>query len=180
MIGPLHPEVLLAAGYSVFLVLAAAGLEWFGRHSHRHSGQFRTSGFSYHVQLDVWECPCGHHLHRHAEDPIRRTVRYRAAAHACNACARKADCTDSDQGREITVSVGSWIASEAGRFHRGMSLLLLVLAAFLLVVEMFRCQTTVEFLALGSVLAPVVIAKLRLLRGFLPGRSPPSATAESR
>ena len=179
MIGPVHSEVLLAAGYSVFLILVATGLEWFGRHSHRRSGQFRTAGFRYHKQLDVWECPCGRHLHRHAEHPSRRTVHYRAPAQACNACARKMDCTDSDEGREITVSVGSWVASEAGRFHRGMSLLLLVLATFLLVVEMFRWHATGERVVLGAVLAPILAAVLRLLHGFVvaPGPVGPAAAA---
>ena len=141
MIGNLHPEVLLAAGYALFLMLVALGLEWFGRHSHRRSGQFRTAGFKYHGHLDVWECPCGHHLHRHYHDPARGIVRYRAPAHTCNACAKKPDCTDSDQGREIAHSSLAWVASEAGRFHRGISLALLVLAAFILTVEMFRHET---------------------------------------
>jgi hypothetical protein len=166
----------------VFLILVAAGLEWFGRHSHRRSGRFRTAGFKYHQHLDAWECPCGQHLHRHSDHPARRLARYRAPAHACNACHRKVDCTDSDQGREITVSVGSWIASEAGRFHRGISLALLVLAALVLVVEVFRCQTGSELWIVGSALALVVMVKLRLTRGLFgaqPGeRNAPKDTAK--
>jgi hypothetical protein len=164
MMRSLHPEVLLAAGYALFLILVAAGLEWFGRHSHRRSGQFRTAGFRYHRQLDAWECPCGQHLHRQPDHPKRRMARYRAPAHACNACHRKVDCTDSDQGREITVSVGSWIASEAGRFHRAMSLVLLILAAFILVVEVFRCHTVSELWVVGCSLSLVAMVKLRLIR----------------
>jgi hypothetical protein len=168
MMGGIHNEVLLAAGYALFLVLVAAGLEWFGRHSHRRSGQFRTAGFRYHRQLDVWECPCGHHLHRHRDHPARRLARYRAPAHVCNACAKKVVCTDSDQGREVTMSLGSWISSEAGRFHRGMSLVLLVLAAFILAVEIFRCQAQAERLVVGSTLGLIVVTTLRLMRGFWP------------
>ena len=74
MIGPLHIEIALAAGYAGFLIVVASGLEWFGRHSHRRSGQFRTAGFKYHGHLDVWECPCGHHLHPHYRDAVREVV----------------------------------------------------------------------------------------------------------
>ena len=113
MIGPLHIEVVLATGYSAFLIVVASGLELFGRHSHRRSGQFRTAGFKYHGQLDVWECPSGHHLHPHYRDPVREVVRYRAPANTCNACARKNDCTDSEHGREIIHSSESWVETQA-------------------------------------------------------------------
>lgn len=39
-------------------------------------------------------------------------------------------------------------------------------AAFILVVETFRCQITTELLVLGSVLVPVAVAALRLVRGY--------------
>lgn len=169
MIGPLHIEVALAAGYAGFLMVVAAGLEWFGRHSHRRSGQFRTAGFKYHGHLDVWECPCGHHLHPHYRDPVREVVRYRAPAHTCNACARKNDCTDSEHGREIIHSSESWIETQAGKFHRVLSLTLLFLAALILIAEIFRHPTLPEVLLPGSVLALVLTRGLRLARE-LPAR----------
>jgi hypothetical protein len=167
MIGPLHIEVVLAAGYSAFLVVVAAGLEWFGRHSHGRSGQFRTAGFKYHGHLDVWECPCGHHLHPHYRDPVREIVRYRAPAYTCNACARKNDCTDSEHGREIIHSSESWIETQAGRFHRVLSLTLLFLAALILSAEMFRHPTLPEVLLLGSVLGLVLTRGLCFARELL-------------
>jgi hypothetical protein len=48
----------------------------------------------------------------------QRIARYRARAHVCNACPRKANCTDSDSGREVTRMLDLWPHSEAGRFHR--------------------------------------------------------------
>jgi hypothetical protein len=168
MIGPLHVEVVLSAGYAGFLIVAAAGFEWFGGLSHRRSGQFRTAGFTYHRQRDVWECPCGHTLHPHYRDPVREVVRYRAAASTCNACARKPDCTDSDQGREILHSSASWIETQAGRFHRGLSLALLFLAALVLVVEMIRCPASPELLLPGGVLLLVAARARRLIRAFWP------------
>jgi hypothetical protein len=171
MIGPLHIEVALAAGYAGFLMVVAAGLEWFGRHSHRRSGQFRTAGFKYHSHLDVWECPCGHHLHPHHRDPVREVVRYRAPAHTCNACARKNDCTDSEHGREIIHSSESWIETQAGKFHRVLSLTLLFLAALILIAEMFRHPTLPEVLLPGSVLALVLTRGLSLARELFAGQN---------
>ena len=179
MIGPLHLEVVLAAGYAVFLLVAAAGFEWFGGLSHRRSGQFRTAGFKYHRQLDVWECPCGYHLHPHYRDPVREVVRYRAAASTCNACASKPACTDSDLGREIIHSSAYWIETQAGRFHRGLSFTLLLLAALVLVVEMFRYPASPELLLLGCVLLLVAARGLWLIRAFWPD-APGNRTGPSR
>ncbi len=177
MIGPLHIEVLLAAGYALFLLLVAAGLEWFGRHSHRRSGQFRTAGFKYHQHLDLWECPCGHHLHPHYRDPVRGVVRYRAPAHTCNACLKKPDCTDSDQGREIVHSTGSWLETQTGRFHRGMSLALLLLAALVLLAEIIRHHQRTELLLLAAAGAVVIAAGQRSGKAFFKRERPlPPAT----
>lgn len=171
MIGPLHIEVALAAGYAGFLIVVATGLEWFGRHSHRRSGQFRTAGFKYHGHLDVWECPRGHHLHPHYRDPVREVVRYRAPAHTCNACAKKSDCTDSEHGREIIHSSESWIETQAGRFHRILSLTLLFLAALILIAEMLRHPTLSEVLLPGSVLALVLKRGVSFVRELVDGHN---------
>ena len=171
MIGPLHVEVALGVGYAGFLLLVAAGLEWFGRHSHRRSGQFRTAGFKYHGQLDIWECPCGHHLHPHYRDPVREVVRYRAPAHTCNACARKNDCTDSGQGREIIHSSESWIETQAGKFHRVLSLTLLFLATLIVFAEIFRYPAFPEVLFPGSVLALILTRGLSLTRELVAGQN---------
>jgi len=171
MIGPLHIEVALAAGYAGFLIVVASGLELFGRHSHRRSGQFRTAGFKYHGGLDVWECPRGHHLHPHYRDPVREVVRYRAPAHTCNACATKNDCTDSEHGREIIHSSEPWIETQAGKFYRVLSLTLLFLSALILIAEMFRYPALPEVLLLGSILALVVTRGLSLTRELLAGQN---------
>jgi hypothetical protein len=114
-------ESLLAAGYGLFLALAAIGLDLLARHSHRRSELYRTAGFTYFEQHDSWECPEGERLHRVETDLPLRLVRYRARAKVCNACARKASCTDSDTGRELTRALDPWPHSEAGRFHRGIA-----------------------------------------------------------
>lgn len=111
-------ESLLAAGYALFLVLVALGLDLLARHSNRRSELYRTAGFTYDGHLDAWECPEGERLHRIETDVRQRVARYRARAHVCNACPRKGDCTDSDEGRELTRMLDPWPHSEAGRFHR--------------------------------------------------------------
>ena len=163
--------MVLASGYAAFLIVVATGLELFGRHSHRRSGQFRTAGFKYHGQLDVWECPTGHHLHPHYRDPVREVVRSRAPAHTCNACARKTDCTDSEHGRESFTPLNpgskprleSSIVSSRSRF--------LFLAALIVIAEMFRYPTLPEVLLPGSVLALVLTRGLSLTRELLAGQN---------
>ena len=108
----------MLAGYAVFLVAVAGTLEWLSAHTHRRSLRYRTAGFTYDELHDHWRCPEGEHLWPHEFDHDRRLVRYRARAHICNGCPRKADCTDSDRGREIVRPIDPWPHSEAGRFHR--------------------------------------------------------------
>jgi len=115
-------ESLLAAGYGVFLALAALGLDSLARHSHIRAIRYRTAGFSYLEGVDAWECPEGERLHRVDTDHAMRLARYRARAEVCNACRLKETCTDSDEGREVTRALDPWPHSEAGRFHRGIAL----------------------------------------------------------
>jgi hypothetical protein len=127
----LHPEALVLGAYALFLLLAAATLDVLARHSHHRSERYRTAGFRYHRHLDAWECPEGQHLWPHELDRERRLVRYRGRPQVCNACPRKATCTDYDDGREVVRFLDDWPRLEAGRFHRGLALTLVVLAAFM-------------------------------------------------
>src|SRR6266508_5253433 len=102
------------------------------------SERWRTRGFTYRHHLDVWECTQGQQLWPKEVDHELRVIRYRAKAPVCNACPIKSDCTDADDGRELTVALDPWPHSEAGRFHRGISLVLVVLAATFIVIEAAR------------------------------------------
>ena len=73
-------ESLLAAGYGLFLALAAIGVDVLARHSHRRSELYRTAGFTYLESADAWECPEGERLHRIETDMQQRLARYRARA----------------------------------------------------------------------------------------------------
>ena len=133
-----HPEVALVGGYAVALLAVAAALDWLAQHTQRRSERFRTVGFRYHPQHDAWICPQDEMLWPIGYDAAHRLVRYRAKASVCNACPVKSDCTSSPHGREVTRAVAPWPHSEAGRFHRGVSLVLIGLAALLLLVAAVR------------------------------------------
>jgi hypothetical protein len=160
------PEVVLAAGYAGFLVAAAMVIEWLSAHTHRRALRYRTAGFAYDPRFDHWECPEGQHLWPHEFDSERRLVRYRAKAHICNGCPRKDACTDSDQGREIVRPLDPWPHSEAGRFHRGLSLMLVVLALLVLVVAGARNNAPADAALLGAVLVVALVTGRLLLRDF--------------
>jgi len=153
-----HLEVLFAEGYALFLVLVAATLEFAARHSHHRSERFRNTGFVYKRHLDVWECPTGHHLKREKTDFQGKIAHYRAPAHKCNACPLKNDCTDSDHGRLLESRMDGWLQSELSRFHRGISITLLLLAVFILLIEMMRYSENNDRIALAILLLPIGLA----------------------
>jgi hypothetical protein len=155
---------------------AALCLEWLSAHTHRRSLRYRTAGFTYNEQQDHWECPEGEHLWPHELDHERRLVRYRAKAHVCNRCPRKAACTDSDHGREIVRALDPWPHSEAGRFHRVLAVLLVVLAVLVAVFGAARNHAPAEAaLLVGLAVAGVGLCRV-LLRDL---RATPSNLPES-
>ncbi len=167
MISSVHIEVLFAVGYAIFLVGAAFVLELLARHSHKRSENYRNSGFVYRQKMDLWECPVGRQLLRTETDYQRRIVHYRAPADACNACYLKNNCTDSNNGRRLESRLDSWVESELRRFHRGISLALLLLATVILVAETVRHAEPRELALVGCLLVPVGIAETKLFASFL-------------
>jgi hypothetical protein len=157
-------EVLLAAGYAGLLAAGAFMLEWMSAHTHRRALRYRTAGFSYDEAHDHWLCPEGQHLWPHEFDGERRLVRYRAKAHICNGCPRKEACTDSDRGREIVRPLDPWPHSEAGRFHRVISLLMVGLAALILAAEGVRHHQPSEAILLTGLLLSCAVAARWLVR----------------
>jgi len=160
------PEILLAAGYAAFLLLFATALEWLSAHTHRRSLRYRTAGFTYDAGHDHWQCPEGQHLWPHEFDAERRLMRYRAKAHICNGCPRKGACTDSDSGREVVRALDPWPHSEAGRFHRGLSLLLVGLSVLVLVAAGARHHEPSEAALLLALVACALAIGRWLLRDF--------------
>jgi hypothetical protein len=155
MIYGIHIEVILSFAYALLLVGVSAILEWLAHHSHRRSEHFRNSGFVYQKKLDVWQCPTGHHLTREQTDFERKIAQYRAPAHKCNVCHCKTDCTDSNSGRVLESRMDTWLESELRRFHRGVSLTLLLLAVLILGIEMLQHHQTREWILLTILLAVI-------------------------
>jgi hypothetical protein len=162
----IHPEVLLAAGYAIFLLGVAEGLDRLARHSHVRSERYRTAGFSYHPTHDAWICPEDQILVRSEVDHERRIVRYRGRPQVCNYCPAKAECTDSEEGREVVRAMDPWPHSEAGRFHRGISLLVTLVAGLILAAEVLRNHAPLESAVLGATLVVVALAAWRLHVAF--------------
>lgn len=163
---PPGTEALLAAAYACFLILAGLGLDLVARHSHNRSTRYRTAGFRYASDLDAWICSEGQHLQRVETDHERRLVRYRGKARVCNNCPVKADCTESDQGREIAQALDPWPHSEAGRFHRGISLALLGLAGLIVAVALVRNHAPSDLVLLGTLAVAVLVGAVRMLEAF--------------
>jgi len=152
--------VALVVGVSVILEIVA-------RHAHHRSEHFRNSGFVYKKKMDVWQCPPGHPLTREQTDFERKIATYRAPAHKCNGCHVKGDCTDSHHGRVLESRLDAWLQSELNRFHRGISIALLLLAVLILAAEMFEYRAAREWLVLGVLLLPIGLAGSRHWISFL-------------
>jgi hypothetical protein len=167
MISGVHIEVVLAASYAIFLVGIALILELLARHSHQRSERYRNAGFVYVQDLDVWECPASRQLRRTATVYERRLAHYRAPADTCNACALKKNCTDSSDGRLLMRHLDSWVESELRRFHRGISLVLFVLATLILVAETVRHGEPREVFLVVCLLVPIGLAETQLFISFL-------------
>jgi Transposase DDE domain len=157
-------EALLAAAYSLALLVGAGLLEWLSVHTHRRSLRYRTAGFEYRDDHDVWVCPEGEHLWPHELDHERRLVRYRARANVCNSCLLKERCTDSDHGREIVRPLDPWPHSEAGRFHRAIALMLVALGALVALVGLVRNHRPAEAAVLIGLLLACGLALRLMLR----------------
>jgi hypothetical protein len=162
----IHPEVLLAVGYAIFLLGVALGLDLLARHSHARSERYRTAGFTYHPSHDAWICPENQLLVRSEVDHERRLIRYRGRPQICNYCPTKAECTESDDGREVVRAMDPWPHSEAGRFHRGISLAVALIAGLILAAESTRNHAPLELAVLGAVLAAVMLIAWHLHAAF--------------
>ena len=162
MVWDLHIEVLLALSYALFLAGVAFLLEFLARHSHKRTERYRNAGFIYFRDLDYWQCPAGQQLVQLTTDHGRRVSLYQAPANACNSCSLKLNCTDSDSGRLLESRLDVWIESELRRFHRGISLVLLLLATVILVAEAFRYAYPHDREALLGLLLTLGLAQLSL------------------
>jgi hypothetical protein len=109
-------------------------------------------------------------------DHQRQVTPYRAPPTACNSCSLKRNCTESAEGRVLERQWDTWIDSEIRRFHRGISLALLLLATVILLAETFRFQHPHDREGLVAFLLPLGFALFKLLPSLgLQGQEPGSA-----
>ncbi|HEY8717821.1 hypothetical protein [Pengzhenrongella sp.] len=134
----LPPEVLIVGVYALVLLGVSGALDLAAQHAQKRAETFRTAGFQYHPQHDAWSCSQDEMLWPMEYDEDLRLVRYRAKASVCNGCPVKQNCTDSETGREVTRPIAPWPHSEAGRFHRGLSLSLVVIAGVMILLTVAR------------------------------------------
>jgi DDE family transposase len=170
-------EVLLFAGYATALLVSACALDRLAAHSHARADRYRTAGFRYHPQHDAWVCPRDQMLWPTMYDERHHLMRYRAQPSICNACPVKNDCTTSPHGREITLHTQPWPHSEAARFHRGIVLVLIGLAALLLIATGVRNPGPGDLAVIAAPLAGAVFLAYRFTDHFR--RTPPGFPAAS-
>ena len=155
-------EFMLMLAYALALALIVFLLELAAGHARRRSLGVSTAGFTYHPDQDVWKCPQDQHLFPIFSDSAKGITIYRAPADACNSCWSKPACTDSSRGREIERNTLSDVESGMARFHRALSLTLLVLASLILVLELFRTGSPYPRVLLASTLVLFCTFVMRL------------------
>lgn len=173
-------EYVLMLAYAVVLALIALLLEMAARHAHKRSLETATVGFTYHREHDVWICPRNERLFPVFSDHAKGIVVYRAPASACNSCPSKAACTDSDHGREIERRIPQGLEYGMQRFHRAMSVTLLLLADLMLLVELFRVPGIYPRLALAVMLVVFSLVIGELASSLRPKREKAKTSLEGR
>ena len=91
----------------------------------------------------------------------------------------KKHCTDSEEGRLLESRPDSWLQSELSRFHRVISLALLLLAVIILVAEIFRYPERNDQMAILFLLVPISIVGPRHFISFLERTAQAKPSSES-
>jgi hypothetical protein len=157
-------SVALVAAYALVLLAIAWGFDLMSQRVAKRSNAWRTGEFTYHEDHDAWQCPEDQWLWPKSFDPENRVMRYRATPSICNACPVKDTCTTSDQGREITREYDPWPYSEAGKFHRGISVMVAVVALVLPAGMLFGASGLTDYLVLGGTILGVLLASAPLAK----------------
>ena len=118
----------MVGGYSLFLLAIAWVVDYLGMRSAHKSAQWRTGNFIYHSDQDAWQCHEDNWLWPASFDPEKRVIRYEGQHAICGRCPAKDDCSPTPGPREVTRQLDPWPHSEAGRFHRGISLVISAIA----------------------------------------------------
>ena len=123
--------VLAVSGYAAVLLVVAWLFDQMGQRSATKSARWRTGNFVYHSDQDAWKCHEDQWLWPASFDPDKRVIRYAGQHAICGRCPVKQECSPTPGPRELTRQLDPWPFSDAGRFHRGISLCVAVIAVFM-------------------------------------------------
>ena len=79
---------------------------------------YGPSKFTYDAEHDLYICPQGEPLGPYRTEYKAEKVEYRADAATCNVCPLKAQCTPSDQGRQVHRSFHASYLERVKRYHQ--------------------------------------------------------------
>jgi hypothetical protein len=125
---PIDLGLVLLLGYLILLWCGGWVLEYLARAHFHRAQRYAHHGFAYDAELDRYECPQGELLTLETFDDRNTLAIYRAPASSCNECMLKAFCTPHDEGRHVYRSLAEFHETDVGRFHRLLSLLILLVA----------------------------------------------------
>ena len=140
----MSPEVFLFSGYAALLLCVAGLLEWLSAHTHRRSLRYRTAGFEYDRSSTTGGAPRASTCGRTSSTTSGASFAIAPRPTSATAAHARRRCTDSSSGREIVRPLDPWPHSEAGRFHRGLSLVLVALSLLMLIVAGARNHEPAE------------------------------------
>jgi len=156
--------VLLVSGYAGILLLVAWTVDRLGMWSAHRAARWRTGNFLFHEDQDAWKCHQDQWLWPASFDPDKRVIRYQGQHAVCGRCPVKADCSPTPGPRELTRQLDPWPHSEAGRFHRGISLCVGIVAAFLPAAMLVGARAVIDVIVLVTTLFVTVAATVPLAR----------------
>ena len=150
-------SVWLIAVYALIMLAAAWAVDVLGSRSARHSMSWRHSDFMYHDDVDGWRCHEDQWLWPTAFDPDKRVIRYEGAHAICGRCPSKDSCSPTPGPREITRPVDPWPYSDAGRFHRGVGLVIACVGVFIPILLMMAFHAAGDLIVLGTTAVVVIV-----------------------
>ena len=150
-------NVWLVAVYALIMLAVAWVVDVLGSRSARHSMSWRHADFVYHDDVDGWRCHEDQWLWPTAFDPDKRVIRYEGAHAICGRCPSKDSCSPTPGPREITRPVDPWPYSDAGRFHRGVGLVIACVGVFIPLLLMVAFHATGELIVLGTTTVIVIV-----------------------
>lgn len=151
-------SVWLVSAYALIMLAAGWVVDVLGSRSARHSMSWRHSDFMYHDDVDGWRCHEDQWLWPTAFDPDKRVIRYEGAHAICGRCPSKDSCSPTPGPREITRPVDPWPYSDAGRFHRGVGLVITCVGVFIPMLLMMAFHATGDLIVLGTTTVVVIVA----------------------